>query len=171
MLVVADTSPLNYLVWIEAVDLLRVLYGSIAIPPEVRGELTVPDAPDAVRAWANDLPDWVEVCLPDPGLRDDPRWRFLDLGERAALAVALARQPAILLIDERTGASVAREQRVPVVGTLGVLDEAARRQLISLPEAIERLKQTSFRYPKKIVSRLLEEDALRRRRLAGLQQE
>lgn len=149
MLVVPDTSPLNYLVWIDAVDVLRLLYGCITIPPE---------------AWAHDLPDWVEVCPPDPGLRDDPRWRFLDLGERAALALALAQQPpAILLIDERTGAAVAREQGLPVVGTLGVLDEAARRQHISLPEVIERLKRTSFRYPKKIVSRLLEEDALRRR--------
>jgi len=163
MLVVSDTSPLNYLVWIEAIDLLRVLYSRIAIPPEVQSELIVPDAPAAVRAWANHLPDWVEICPTDLTLRDDPRWRFLDLGERAALAVALTRQPAILLIDERTGASVAREQSVPVLGTLGVLDEAARRQLISLPKAIERLKQTSFRYPKKIVSRLLEEDALRPR--------
>jgi len=49
------------------------------------------------------LPDWIEVCAADPALRDDPRWKFLDLGERAALALAVARQPSILLIDERKG--------------------------------------------------------------------
>jgi predicted nucleic acid-binding protein len=97
----------------------------------------------------------------DPVLRDDPRWRVLDPGERAALALA-ARQPSILLIDERAGAGIARAQGFPVTGTLGVLDEAARRQLISLPKAIERLKRTSFRYPKAVVERLLEEDARRR---------
>jgi predicted nucleic acid-binding protein len=66
------------------------------------------------------------------------------------------------LIDERAGTEIARAQGFWVTGTLGVLDEAARRQLISLPEAIERLKRTSFRYPKAVVQRLLGEDARRR---------
>jgi predicted nucleic acid-binding protein len=115
-----------------------------------------------VRSWASDIPTWVEVCAVDPILRDDPRWRDLDPGERAALALASTRQPAVLLIDERAGTEIARALGVPVTGTLGVLDEAARRRLISLPDAVERLKQTSFRYPKAVVDRLLEEETRRR---------
>lgn len=162
MLVVADTSPLNYLIWIHSVEILQQLYGSVLIPLEVRDELVAADAPTVVRSWASNLPDWIEVCAADPKLRDDSRWQFLDLGERAALALAVARQPSILLIDERKGTEVARSQGLPVTGTLGILDEAAHRQLISLPEVFERLKQTSFRYPKTIVERLLAEDAKRR---------
>jgi predicted nucleic acid-binding protein len=64
-------------------------------------------------------------------------------------------------MDERAGTMIARAQGFLVTGTLGVLDEAARRRLISLPEAIHRLKRTSFRYPKAVVERLLEEDARR----------
>jgi len=138
------------------------LYRSVLIPHELRDELLAADAPAVVRSWAGDLPGWIEVCAADPALRADPRWQFLDLGERAALALALARQPSILLIDERKGAEVARAQGLPVTGTLGILDEAARRQLISLLEAVERLKQTSFRDPKPIVERLLAEYAKRR---------
>ena len=138
MLVVADTSPLNYLVWIEAAGILPKLYGEVIIPPEVRDELLAMDAPSVVRAWANRLPDWIEVQAPDAALRDDPRWRSLDLGERAAIALATVRQPSVLL-----------------------LDEAARLKLIALPDALERLMRTSFRYPKAIVARLLEEDARR----------
>lgn len=78
-----------------------------------------------------------------------------------AFAVA-SRKPAVVLIDERTGAKVARELGLDVTGTLGVLDEAARQGFISLPEAIERLRRTSFRYPKAVVERLLAEDARRR---------
>jgi predicted nucleic acid-binding protein len=37
--VVADTSPLNYLILIEAIDLLSQLYGRIVIPVEVLNEL------------------------------------------------------------------------------------------------------------------------------------
>jgi len=45
MLVVADTSPLNYLVQIGAVEVLRFLYGRVVIPVEVRTELMAADAP------------------------------------------------------------------------------------------------------------------------------
>ena len=138
------------------------LYGKVVIPTEVRAELLATDAPAVVRSWAGEIPSWAEVCASDPVLRDDPRWRVLHLGERAALALAVERQSAVLLIDERAGAGIARAQGFPVTGTLGVLDEAARHQLISLPEAIVRLKRTSFRYPKAVIERLLEEDARRR---------
>jgi predicted nucleic acid-binding protein len=40
--VVADTSPLNYLILIEALDLLPRLYGRIVIPVEVLNELSEP---------------------------------------------------------------------------------------------------------------------------------
>ena len=162
MLAVADTSPLNYLVWIGLSHILPELYGKVVIPHEVRDELLSADAPALVRAWANGLPGWIEVQTPNPDLRDDPRWRSLDLGERATLAlVVAARQPSILLIDERAGSLIARDLALSVTGTLGVLDEAARRKFISLPDAIGRLKRTSFRYPKSVVERLLEEDAKR----------
>ena len=92
MIVVADTSPLNYLAWIDAVEILPRLSGRVIIPVEVRAELLATDAPNVVRSWATNVPNWIEVCATDPVLRDDPRWRFLDLGERAALALAAARQ-------------------------------------------------------------------------------
>lgn len=111
------------------------------IPPEVREELLAADAPSIVKAWADHLPNWIEVHTLD--------------------ALATERQPSLLLIDERAGAAIARSLGMLVTGSLGVLNEAARRKLISLPDAIDRLKQTSFRYPKAIVARLLEEDARR----------
>jgi predicted nucleic acid-binding protein len=39
MIVVADTSPLNYLILIEQVQVLEVLYGQVIIPPAVQDEL------------------------------------------------------------------------------------------------------------------------------------
>jgi predicted nucleic acid-binding protein len=36
--VVADTSPLNYLVLIEAIDLLPTLYGRVVVPEPVLAE-------------------------------------------------------------------------------------------------------------------------------------
>ncbi len=162
MLAVADTSPLNYLSLVGSIEILPELYGKIVVPAEVRDELLARGAPILVHAWAEDPPSWVDVCACDPVLRDNPQWRSLDLGERAAIALAVAQRPSILLMDEQTGTEIARAQGIAVVGTLGVLDEAARRRLIPLPETLERLKRTSFRYPKVVVERLLREDARRR---------
>ena len=46
--VVADTSPLNYLVLIGEVDLLARLYGEVLIPDVVARELSDSEAPEAV---------------------------------------------------------------------------------------------------------------------------
>lgn len=161
MLIVADTSPLNYLIRIGATEILRQLFANVVVPPEVREELSVQAAPEVVRAWIDRPPAWLSVRSVDSVIKDDPRWNFLDPGERAAIALASAHQPCILLLDERRGTAVARSLGLDVLGTLGILDEAARRRLISLPEMIERLKTTSFRYPKSVVDRLLAEDSRR----------
>jgi predicted nucleic acid-binding protein len=161
VLIVADTSPLNYLIRIGAIDLLPRLYARVAIPLEVRNELNVDAAPELVRTWIANPPEWLTICSVDPVLHDDLRWRSLDAGEKAAIALASSNQPAIILLDERRGTRVARSLGLDVLGTLGILDEAARRHLISLPEMIERLKATSFRYPSSVVERLLAEDSIR----------
>ena len=51
MTVIADTSPINYLIWIEQVNVLPKLYGRILIPP--RGGVRVVRA---IRLKAEDSP-------------------------------------------------------------------------------------------------------------------
>jgi predicted nucleic acid-binding protein len=36
MIVVADTSPINYLILIEEIDILPKMYGSVVVPQTVR---------------------------------------------------------------------------------------------------------------------------------------
>ena len=61
MIVIADTSPLNYLVQIEADGLLPVLYRQVVVPPAVLAELRNPLAPAAVQSWLQSLPLWLIV--------------------------------------------------------------------------------------------------------------
>ena len=46
--VVADTSPLNYLVRIGQIEILHTLYRRVLVPPEVLGELADSGAPPEV---------------------------------------------------------------------------------------------------------------------------
>ena len=59
--VIADSSPLNYLTLIGSVDVLHQLYGAVVVPQQVIAELIEPAAPHEVRRWASHLPHWIEV--------------------------------------------------------------------------------------------------------------
>ena len=63
MIVVADTSPINYLVLIGHVEILPYFYGRILIPPTVWEELQDANTPDQVRTWIDQPPGWLENGL------------------------------------------------------------------------------------------------------------
>ena len=143
-LVVADTTPLNYLVLIQQADLLSALFDKVFIPDVVRDELSHDEAPEKVRQWIAQPPLWLEILF-QSGDSNDPDLADLDEGERAAILLAIRIGAEFLLIDDRDGVKVARNRGFAVTGTLGILDLAASRGMIRLNDAIERLKSTSFR--------------------------
>jgi predicted nucleic acid-binding protein len=86
----------------------------------------------------------------------------LGAGERQAILLAQAIGADILLIDERYGRRAARLRALRVLGTMGILDEAATRGLLDLPTALTRLQATNFRVTHEMVQALLARDAARR---------
>jgi predicted nucleic acid-binding protein len=158
---VADTAPLNYLILIRAVDLLPKLYGHVVIPSAVHAKLAHPSAPNLVRDWIAHPPDWLVVELLD-NLPPGP-WTQLHSGERQAIFLALQPPPALLLMDERDGVGVARSCGLSVTGTLGFLDAVSTRGWIDLRVMFERLQQTTFRPPLRVMAHMLEQDAQRKR--------
>jgi predicted nucleic acid-binding protein len=153
-LVVADTSPLNYLVLIGQVAILPALFEKVFVPQIVQSELRHDEAPESVRRWIGEPPSWLEV-VPQEHESDEPDLLHLDDGERAAILLAIRMGADLLLIDDRDGVNVARNRGFVVTGTLGILDLAASRGLIRLDEVVERLKNTSFRYPPVVLDALL----------------
>jgi len=144
VIVVADTSPLNYLIETECDHLLPALYGRLLLPSAVMRELRNVRAPSAVRAWLAALPDWIELC--DPPARPDPTLGFLHEGEREAIQIAEQRRADLILIDERKGSLEAGRRGLIATGTLGVLLSAGNAGLIDPLKAYRRLaSETTFR--------------------------
>jgi len=77
-LVVADTSPLFYLLSIDQIGVLPQLFGTVLIPDAVDRELRHPSAPALVRDWAAHLPSWIQVAPID--LLDDTMLQPLGAG-------------------------------------------------------------------------------------------
>ncbi len=61
MIVVSNTSPINYLILIGEIDLLPKLFGQIIIPQAVYIELSDTEAPNLVRTWITTSPDWLKI--------------------------------------------------------------------------------------------------------------
>ena len=143
MIVVADSGPLHYLILLGHVDLLQRFYGEALVPEPVAGELTTASAPDTVREWMTNPPTWVAVRP----VAADVISRVtgdLDLGERAAIALAETVRADLLLIDEAAGRAEARRRHLRVTGTLGVLRAGAERGVVDVPDLIEQLRSTTF---------------------------
>src|SRR5262249_5132350 len=111
--------------------------------------------PEEVRAWIGQSPEWLEVRRNPESNDSGPDERALDEGERAAIALARAISADLILMDDRAGVAVARQQGLAVTGTMRVLELADRRGLIDLGPALIRLKATNFRYPPAIMDALL----------------
>ncbi len=148
MIVVSDTSPLNYLVLIDLQHILPELFERILIPSAVRDELQSAGAPDAISRFMAAAPAWLETREVS---EVDPKLHHMDRGEREAITLAGSLSVGSVLIDERKGRLAARERRLAVSGTLGVLDLAARRRLVSLSEALRRLERTTFRVSPRLI--------------------
>ncbi|MFL6600372.1 MAG: hypothetical protein ACJ8R9_03500 [Steroidobacteraceae bacterium] len=94
-----------------------------------------------MREWAHNLPTWVEVKAPkalDPTLG-------VDAGEMEAICLAEEIKAAAVLIDDRAGRNAASRRGLAVIGTIGLLEQAAARGMIDLPQSLQRLQQTNAR--------------------------
>jgi predicted nucleic acid-binding protein len=119
MLVIADTSPLHYLVLIDHPEVLPVLFGRVLIPPAVTEELQRPRTPAPVRAWIVSLPAWLEVHTPRQPLITPTL--PLGAGEREAISLAQEIRANLLLMDDLDGREEAEHHGFAVMGTLRVL--------------------------------------------------
>jgi predicted nucleic acid-binding protein len=159
VIVVADASPLRYLILIDHAHVLRALYGRVIVPPAVISELNQERTPELVRNWLSASPDWLVVQAPQQAL---PLLdRALGTGEREAIALAAELSADALLMDDRDGRREAEKRNLVVLGTLRVLADAAEHGFIDLATAFDRLRQTNFRGGEQLLQQLLEHAARR----------
>ncbi|MCU0751857.1 MAG: DUF3368 domain-containing protein [Akkermansiaceae bacterium] len=149
MIVVSDTSPVTALLTVGHEELLRQLFGEVVIPEAVREEL--------MRGHGA-IPVWLRV---EPVRRRDEALRFsqvVDRGEAEAIELAKELGADRLLIDERKGRRLAKQEGVPVIGLVGVVLLARRNGLVaSARSLLQRLEQEAGMY----LAEDIREEALR----------
>jgi predicted nucleic acid-binding protein len=143
--------------------MLPRLFRQVVIPPTVFRELQQPNTPPAVRQWASSLPAWAAVQAPKAlNLSLD-----IDAGELEAICLAREIKAAAVLMDDRAGRSAAIHCGLAVIGTVGLLERAAARGLLELPDAIARLRKTNARLDPELIRAALERDKARKQARPG----
>ncbi len=154
MIVVADTSPINYLILIDRIAILEALYKRILIPHAVHEEMLSPEAPAAVRAWAKNPPNWLELLSPSTSLH--PPLETLDRGETEAIALAKELNADWLLIDEAAGRDEAANRGLRTIGTLGILRDAHRAGMLDFKTSVDLLLAAKFRVNRSLLQLMLD---------------
>jgi len=154
MIVVADASPLNYLIQLQCDEVLPRLYRRVYAPLAVIEELRHPAAPGGVVSWLAHIPEWIEIrtvaSAPDLSLE------ALGPGEQQAIQLAQEQHADLLLIDERKGRLEATRRGIATTGTLGVLLAAGVKGLLDAESAYRRLlRETNFRATPQVEERFM----------------
>jgi len=154
MIIVSDTSPINYLILIGHINLLAELFEQIVIPQAVYSELSDPEAPDIVRNWIATLPNWLKVQIVSKS--KDAIADLLDPGESEAILLTQELNADLLLLDDMKARRIAIERGLVITGILGIIDRAATMNLIDLSAAVQSLQNTSFWASDSLLQRLLD---------------
>jgi predicted nucleic acid-binding protein len=160
MVVIADTTPINYLVLTGQQDLLPTLFGRLVIPDAVLRELRAAATPQVVREWMRNPPEWLEIRTTTG--TPDQTLSHLERGERQAIQLAEELSAELLLVDEKAARREAAKRNLRTTGTLGVLDLAADKGLVDFAQTLQLLKETSFYISPSVERYFLERDARRK---------
>lgn len=152
--VVVNTTPLIALSLVGQLDLLRLLYQEVLIPPEVRDEVMRGGA-HGIGVTELEHADWLRVVeLRDPGRAD--MLSDLDRGEAEVIALALEVRAEAVIIDERLARRHAKRMGLPLSGTLGVLLRAKRKGLIGeIRPFVEQIRRGGVRLSDAVVEEAL----------------
>lgn len=141
--VVSDAGPVIALARVDALDVLRELFGQVLIPDAVSNECCARPGIDADRIATALGQQWL---LATPVSLPDGRIAQLGTGERQALALAQAHPSALLLMDDRLARREAARLALPFIGTVRVLWIAELRGLIpSAEQMVVRMSASGYR--------------------------
>ena len=156
--VIADAGPLIALSRIDALELLRGLFGQVLVTEEVRDEaLPAADYPGKALIAEAFAAGW--LACPGPFETSwQPTNPGLDAGERSAIAAAVQMPGCLLIIDDRAGRAEAKSHHIAIVGTAVVVGLAKLQGLIPAARPVlERLQPAGYFVHPRIIEAVLKD--------------
>lgn len=156
MRIVCNSTPLIGLATIGRFDLLRRIFGRIAIAPAVWTETVTQGRTEGGARREVEAAEWIDRIEVNDRLAVRVLLDELDQGEAETIVLALELGADWVVMDERKGRRKLEQLGIPKVGTLGILLKARQAGLIPMlrPE-ISRLRASGFSISDSVVSSIL----------------
>lgn len=125
---------------IGQLHLIQELFGEIIIPKEVRAELIIEGKG---KPGTNEIEKakWIKVAKVKNDSLVKMLTKDLDVGESAAIALAIERKANLLLLDETDARNLAEFYNLTKTGVIGILIRAKKRSLIKeIKPMLEKLR-------------------------------
>ncbi len=153
--IVADTGPLIALAKINHLHLLSQLYQEIILPQTVFEEATKEIHWQDALQIDNFVKNYAEVIS---NIKSDIAKELLlqlDVGESQAIALAHSLQCPVLL-DERRGRIVAKQKKVEILGTIGLLITAKKEKMIpEISGLLQKISTNGYRISPALIQQAL----------------
>jgi len=130
--VVSNASPLITLTKVAALHVLPALFGKVVVATDVFNEVAVIGA-GRPGASAIQSAAWIEVksCSNATQLLEWRSQHGLGAGETATILLAQELSANLAIIDERIARGLATSLGINIMGCIGILESAARKNLIT----------------------------------------
>jgi hypothetical protein len=157
VIVVSDSSPLIAFSSANSLDLLHALYGTIYIPEAVFYEVVSGGAGRPGGTAVANAPWIVQKAPANQQTVAQLLSAGLDQGESEAIVLASELSARLVILDESRARMVARQQGLPVTGTLGVLIAAKNAGLAAaIKPLLDQLSAAGFYVSPQIVAHALQ---------------
>ncbi|KOH46147.1 hypothetical protein NC99_10590 [Sunxiuqinia dokdonensis] len=124
--------------------------GRIALLESLFGKITVTSV--IADEFGKTLPDFIEIEDAEDKKYQQILENILDAGEASAIALALEKDDCLLIMDESKGRREAKQLKIKLTGTVGILIFAKEKGLIqSVTEIIEQIRRTDFRISETLI--------------------
>lgn len=141
--IISDTSCLIALDRIKKLEILKQIFTTVIVTPEIRSEF-------------GRLPEWIIIKEVTNLSRQNHFEISVDKGEASSIALALETPNSILIIDEKKGRGLAQSLHLEIIGTLKVLLLAKQKGIISsIKPLLAELDHHNFRFSKFLVKEVL----------------
>lgn len=145
-IIIADSSSIIILYETELLQLLPSLFNRITITKQVEKEIRIA------------VPEWMKVQEPSNQKLVNDLLKELDEGEASSIALAVEHKDSLLIIDEKDGRKIAASLHIQIIGTLGILLHAKRKNLVpSFKACLDKIIAKGFRISPQLIAEFMED--------------
>jgi len=138
--IVSNTTPISNFLHLGRIDILQCMFGQIHIPPAVKQEIKAAFS-DNIK-WQKCMNDgsFIIQDVKNPWLSKQLLEK-LHIGEAEALCICMENNAELCLLDDKDARKTAKQNKIPISGTLGILIQAKKtEQIESVKYYMDELK-------------------------------